>query len=75
LGLQWRTPDSEAKWHHMFHTLRRYRAVHGDTEVSPGYANRDEHDWVILGRCVDGWVDGCGDGCRDGCEDGCFMRF
>ncbi|KAI8462343.1 MAG: hypothetical protein J3K34DRAFT_527814 [Monoraphidium minutum] len=50
LDFQWALPDAEAKWHHMFHTLRRYRAVHGDTLVSPRYGDRDEYDWVILGR-------------------------
>jgi hypothetical protein len=34
----------------MFHTLRRYKAVHGDTLVSPKYGDKDEYDWVVLGR-------------------------
>jgi hypothetical protein len=34
----------------MYHTLRRYRAVHGHTVIAPNYRNADDNDWVVLAR-------------------------
>ncbi len=50
LGFRWSLTDAEAKWHHMFHSLRRYRAAHGDVAVAPDYVNRDEYDWMVAAR-------------------------
>lgn len=34
----------------MFHTLRRYKAVTGDTLVAPRHRDADDYDFVVLGR-------------------------
>lgn len=50
LGFEWEMSDVEAKWHNMYHQLRRFRAVHGHTTVPADYRNPQEPGWQILAR-------------------------
>eukprot|EP00967_Tisochrysis_lutea_P140507 scaffold256795_cov17-Tisochrysis_lutea.AAC.1 len=40
--------NTQAKWVNMYHQLRRFKAVHGHTNVPPGYRNSAEPGWEIL---------------------------
>jgi hypothetical protein len=50
LDFQWKIPDTEAKWHHYYHQLRRFKLIHGHTEVPHDYNSKEEYDWVMVGR-------------------------
>ncbi|KAF5830908.1 hypothetical protein DUNSADRAFT_13897 [Dunaliella salina] len=50
LGFEWSMGDVEAKWVNMYHQLRRFKAVHGHTNVPQNYRNSAEPGWEILAR-------------------------
>lgn len=52
LGFQWRLTEQDAKWHYAYHQLRRYKAVHGSTDIPADYSDRLEKDWVMVARWV-----------------------
>lgn len=54
VGFEWQLIDTDAKWHASYHQLRRFKAVHGHTQLPPDFSSDDEYDWVIVSRWA--WV-------------------
>ncbi|KAF8067197.1 hypothetical protein HT031_002244 [Scenedesmus sp. PABB004] len=53
LGFEWEVSDQDAKWHHTYHQLRRYRLLHGSTAVDPRHGRADATDWRVVARWLD----------------------
>jgi hypothetical protein len=45
LAFEWDLNDQEAKWHHLYHQLRRYRALYGSTDIDVTHSAADGCDW------------------------------
>lgn len=50
LAFEWELLDVDAKWHHQYHQLRRYRVLHGSTAVDATLSAQDGCDWASLAR-------------------------
>lgn len=50
LGFEWELTDQEAKWHHLYHQLRRYRTLYGTTDIDTTHSSLDGCDWRIVAR-------------------------
>jgi hypothetical protein len=48
LQFEWELSDQEARWHHLYHQLRRYRLLYGSSEVDCSRSNDDEGDWSAV---------------------------
>jgi hypothetical protein len=45
VAFEWNLSDQEAKWHHLYHQLRRYRALYGSTDIDVAHSAADGCDW------------------------------
>lgn len=52
LGFEWSPSQLEARWHAMYHTLRRYKALYGHTNMPRDY--RDPRDAQLT--ALPAWV-------------------
>lgn len=50
LGFQWNLSDADAKWHNMFHELRRFKSLHGHTRVPTRFSSPADKEWMMLSR-------------------------
>ncbi|KAF6255405.1 hypothetical protein COO60DRAFT_217099 [Scenedesmus sp. NREL 46B-D3] len=50
LQFEWELPDQEARWHHLYHQLRRHRLLHGSSEVDAGKSGSGQGDWPAVAR-------------------------
>lgn len=45
LSFEWELTDQDAKWHHLYHQLRRYQLLHGTTDIDISHSEQDGCDW------------------------------
>ncbi|WIA12702.1 hypothetical protein OEZ85_006343 [Tetradesmus obliquus] len=54
LQFEWELPDQEARWHHLYHQLRRYRLLHGNGRLlrnaSGSSSGSSQGDCAAIGR-------------------------
>lgn len=48
LGFEWELTDQAAKWHHLYHQLRRYRSLYGTTDIDAAHSAQDGCDWRVV---------------------------
>lgn len=48
LGFEWQLTDQQAKWHNCYHQLRRYRVLHGTTDIDVERSSQDGCDWRMV---------------------------
>eukprot|EP00775_Hariotina_reticulata_P002782 gene2782-3075_t len=50
VSFEWELTDTDAKWHHLYHQLRRYKLLYGTTSINPKNSRRDACDWGIVAK-------------------------
>eukprot|EP00882_Tetradesmus_deserticola_P012521 GHRQ01013273.1.p1 GENE.GHRQ01013273.1~~GHRQ01013273.1.p1 ORF type:complete len:258 (+),score=66.86 GHRQ01013273.1:833-1606(+) len=50
LQFEWELTDQEARWHHLYHQLRRYRLLYGSSEVDTNKSGSGQGDWPAVAR-------------------------
>jgi uncharacterized protein (DUF952 family) len=50
LQFEWELSDQEARWHHLYHQLRRYRLLYGSSEVDSSSSGGGQGGWSAVAR-------------------------
>jgi Helicase associated domain len=67
LGFVWHLSDQDARWHHLYHQLRRYKLLHGSTTLDPAHSAADGVEWDAVARSARRHMGHCLPACLPAC--------